>query len=701
MGIFKSTDGGTTWKQLAEGLPADPPGEHRDRAEQSEHPLRRRSRPDQGPIGFYKSTDGGEHWFQAIRGPGAPAGLAQDMRPLARIGGGDLPTVTVDPKDRERRLHRVDGDVAHEDGGADVERRARRARRRRLPAHLDQPERHRTSSSSSPIRAPWSRRIAARSWSNWYNQPTAAMYHVTTDNAFPYRVCGGQQDSGIGVRRTAGRMTARSRSTTGIRSTSRSTAWPRPIRRIPTWCTAAQRTNVSLYDRRTGQTTQVGPDTSGTLPGGGAMNRNVRTMPLAVVAGRQRDDVLRVERGVEEHRPRPLAGRASSPDLDAADVGGAGQRRQVREHREAGADGQHHRALAVSPRTLEHPLGRHRRRQHPGDDATAARRGPTSRRRRSSRGRASSTSRPGTSTRSTAYAAANTLRLDEIESALLAHARRRQDVDGDQHRHRAGDAVANSIREDPRQQGLLYAGTDTQVWVSFDDGDHWQSLRHNMPAISVRDLQVKDDATCLLRRSDRRHARPRLLDSRRRDAAAAGGGGARRRSRRASRICSSRRPAVRVRFGVNDPTPWPPELPAGENPPPGALIDYYLREGRQRSGDARDSRRGREGRAHVLEHRAGARSGSGQGHGRVRRGLPEDADGRRTAACRSTGPRRSSSSRRRRGCTASAGISSSIRSSPDDLDSRRRRGGDRRGAGPHVSELQRAVGAAGHTTPCG
>ena len=48
----------------------------------------------------------------------------------------------------------------------------------------------------------------------------------------------------------------------------------------------------------------------------------------------------------------------------------------------------------------------------------------------------------------------------------------------------------------PRQPGLLYAGTDTQVWVSFDDGDHWQSLRHNMPAISVRDLQIKDDAKC-------------------------------------------------------------------------------------------------------------------------------------------------------------------------------------------------------------
>ena len=50
-------------------------------------------------------------------------------------------------------------------------------------------------------------------------------------------------------------------------------------------------------------------------------------------------------------------------------------------------------------------------------------------------------------------------------------------------------AVANSIREDPRVKGLLYAATETQVWVSFDDGDHWHSLRLNMPAVSVRDIQ--------------------------------------------------------------------------------------------------------------------------------------------------------------------------------------------------------------------
>ena len=44
------------------------------------------------------------------------------------------------------------------------------------------------------------------------------------------------------------------------------------------------------------------------------------------------------------------------------------------------------------------------------------------------------------------------------------------------------------------------AATETQVWVSFDDGDHWHTLRLNMPAVSVRDIQVKDDSTCLYHR---------------------------------------------------------------------------------------------------------------------------------------------------------------------------------------------------------
>jgi hypothetical protein len=110
------------------------------------------------------------------------------------------------------------------------------------------------------------------------------------------------------------------------------------------------------------------------------------------------------------------------------------------------------------------------------------------------------------------------------------------------------------------------------VWVSFDDGDHWQSLRLDMPAISVRDIQVKDDAACMC--SDLvagTHGRGFwILDNVTplRQAAEAGAA--------TSAYLFKPATAVRVRFATNDPTPWPPEMAAGENPPHGAAVDYFL-----------------------------------------------------------------------------------------------------------------------------
>ncbi|MEO7216907.1 MAG: hypothetical protein ABI026_01820, partial [Gemmatimonadaceae bacterium] len=136
----------------------------------------------------------------------------------------------------------------------------------------------------------------------------------------------------------------------------------------------------------------------------------------------------------------------------------------------------------------------------------------------------------------------------------------------------APGAVTNSIREDPRKKGLLYASTETQVWVSFDDGDNWQSLRLDMPAVSVRDLQIKDDNICMC--SDLiagTHGRGfYILDdvTPLRQAAEA-------RSAKGAYLFKPET-ATRIRLAGNDPTPWPPEVPAGENPPNGAIIDYYL-----------------------------------------------------------------------------------------------------------------------------
>ena len=130
-----------------------------------------------------------------------------------------------------------------------------------------------------------------------------------------------------------------------------------------------------------------------------------------------------------------------------------------------------------------------------------------------------------------------------------------------------GGSFVNVVREDPERQGLLYAGTETGVFVSFDDGDHWQSLQLNLPVASVRDLIVHgddliagthgrsiwilDDVTPLRQLNTQVAAASAWLY----------------------------RPAVayRVRPPTDEGTPLPPEEPAGKNPPLGAMIDYYLK----------------------------------------------------------------------------------------------------------------------------
>src|SRR4051812_7851888 len=568
MGIFKSTDGGTNWTQLGDGLPpilqaniAIAPSDSRT--------LYAAIAPGQGPIGFYKSTDAGAHWFEAIRGPGAPAGLAQDMRPLARIGGGDLPTVTVDPKDPKvvytastvmwRTLDSglTWSAVRGAPGGDDYQRIWINPNDTQILLVV--------ADQGAVVSA-----NRGRSWSNWYNQNTAAMYHVTTDNAFPYRVCSGQQDSGsacVQSRSDDGRITFHDWHPVNIQEYGM--AAPDPAN--PEVVFGSQRSNVSRYDRRTAQTALVGPDMSGTLPGGGAMNRNVRTMPLhfSPVDG---VTMYYASNVVWKSIDHGHSWSRISPDLTRATWAVPANAGKYASTVKPGPMGSI-TALSPSPRSLTtlwagSDDGNIQVTRDGGvtwTNVTPPAIKPWTR---------IFNIEAGHFDPLVAYAAANTLRLDEI----APHFYRTHDGGKTWTEINTGitpDAVANTIREDPRQPGLLYAGTDTQVWVSFDDGDHWQSLRHNMPAISVRDLQVKDDAKCgcadLIAGT---HGRGFwILDdvTPLRQAAAAKAALAKNEP-----YLFKPATATRVRFGVNEPTPWAPELPAGESAPPGALIDYYL-----------------------------------------------------------------------------------------------------------------------------
>jgi len=174
----------------------------------------------------------------------------------------------------------------------------------------------------------------------------------------------------------------------------------------------------------------------------------------------------------------------------------------------------------------------------------------------------------------TAYAAVNTIRLDDHRPHIY-----RTHDGGKTWTHItngiADGSVINTVREDPKRRGLLYAGSENQVWVSFDDGDNWSSLRLNMPATSIRDLVVKDDDIAV-----GTHGRSFwILDDveplrQLRGATAS-----------SEAVLFKPAAAYRFRWSKYTDTPLPPDEPYGQNPPDGAIIDYYL--GANVSGDAK------------------------------------------------------------------------------------------------------------------
>jgi photosystem II stability/assembly factor-like uncharacterized protein len=586
-GIFKSTDGGSSWKKLTEGLAdvsqanlaisAGNPkvlyamvannvasvGRGGRGAQAPESAVGRAGAQPTPATALYKSTDGGEHWTLAA-GSRTP-----DPRPLARIGGGDLPTLAVDPKNPDVVYSCSTVFWRTEDGGVTW------SAVRGAPGGDDYQKAWINPNNTDIILLVSDQGgvISANrgaSWSNWYTQPTAAMYHVSTDEAFPYRVCGGQQDSGSACvlsRGNDGEITFHDWHPVNIQEYGEAASDPKN----PDLVYGSARTGVSLYNRKTGQTTQVGPDLSKPDASGRTFTRNVRTMPIEWspvdphVMFYAQNAVFKTVDGA--HSWTRISGDLTRPTWEVpASVGKY--------------------ASSVTPS----PTGSITALSPSPKDVNILWAGTDD-------GNIQMTTNGGTSWQNvtppqikawtrifnidaghfdtlTAYAAANTMRIDDRNP----HFWRTHDGGKTWKEINTGIVpgwVSNSIREDPKQKGLLYAATDTQVWVSFDDGDNWQSLRLDMPAISVRDLELKDDAACLC--SDLiagTHGRgywilddvtPLRAAAAIRQAAAAG-----------NAYLVKPAPAVRVRFGMNDPTPWPPEWPAGENPPPGAIVDYFL-----------------------------------------------------------------------------------------------------------------------------
>jgi hypothetical protein len=163
----------------------------------------------------------------------------------------------------------------------------------------------------------------------------------------------------------------------------------------------------------------------------------------------------------------------------------------------------------------------------------------------------------------TAYAAVNTLRIDDLRPHIF-----KTDDSGKTWTKivngiPAGQTV-NAVREDPERKGLLFAAAEKGVYVSLDDGAIWESLRLNMPASSVRDVIIKSDDLVAATHGRGFWILDNITPLRQAN------------SKPGDDLLVKPQTALRVRGSLNPDTPLPPDEPAGENPPDGAMIDYFL-----------------------------------------------------------------------------------------------------------------------------
>lgn len=546
-GLWRSNDGGAHWRRVGEGLPGGTEGLGRiGLAVAPSRPGRLYAvlGANRGG-GLYASDDRGDHWRR----------VNDDPRLWDRDG--DFNEVEVDPVNPD--IVYVANVVAWKstDGGRHFEAW------RGAPGGDDY---HRIwiqpSDPQEMILAGDQGAVVTlnggRTWSSWYNQPTAQLYHVATDQHFPYRVYSGQQESGsaaVSSRGDDGRIGPRDWRPVGIEEYG--AVAPDPLHPDVVFGGKLQR-----FDWSDGTVQNASPD-----PLRLAGHRWVRTMPVVFSAA----DPRRLYLGANVVFESVDAGshwRIVSPDLTREPAGVPDNLGAF-----AALDPEHgaHRgvvyALAPSPRRADllwagtddgriqvtHDRGKH------WTDVTPAALRPWA--------KVSLLEASHTDTLE-AWAAINAFRLDDVR----AHVLRTRDggrtwdeiVTGLEN---AG--VVNAVREDPAKPGLLYAGTERGVWVSLDDGAHWRSLQYDLPRSSVRDLVVHDPDLVVAT-----HGRSFwILDdlSPVRQSAEA--------SRATSAWLAAPAPAWRVRGNRNTDTPAPPDEPGGENPPEGAILDYRIAPG--------------------------------------------------------------------------------------------------------------------------
>ncbi len=539
-GIFKSIDGGKTWNQLTRGLPAGITQASLAVAPSDPKRLFAAVRtPDDTK--FYRSDDAGETWSP----------VKTDARPAIRIASGDLGDLQFDPKNSD--VIYVASVVTWKSTDAGQTWNAFRG----APGGDDY-QNIWINPSNSEIMLLGSDQGAiitlngGKSWSSWYNQPTAQLYHVSADNAFPYRLCSGQQESGsvcIASRGNYGAISFRDWTPVGAEEYGYVVADPLN----PDIVYGGK---LTRYDRKTGQTQNIMPKALRTPD-----LRMIRTEPLIF--------------SPVDNKTLYFAGNTLWKTLDGGNDWMQISPDLSRKNWEIPAStGKYKTFPAAKPSqrgviyTIA-PSFQDINRIWVGTDdglihltTDGGKNWKDITPPQITAWQKISIIEAGHFAADTAYAAVNALRLDDNRPHIY------RTHDGGKSWKEIVSGIAsgqtvNVVREDPQRKGLLFAGTERAVYVSFDDGENWQSLRFNMPATSVRDLIIKDDDLAV-----GTHGRGFwILDNIT---------PLRQLGEKVQTTLFKPQTALRVRWNFNTDTPLPPDEPTGENPPDGAMIDYYL-----------------------------------------------------------------------------------------------------------------------------
>ncbi len=409
-----------------------------------------------------------------------------------------------------------------------------------------------------------------QTWSSWYNQPTAQLYHVTTDNQFPYIVYGAQQDSGAAAvfsRTDHGQITPRDWFLPGSSESGYLSVDPNDPNII---YLSGGYGSVDRFNKKTGLSQNVTPWPASSFEM--EISRRKYRDPWTPALVRSPLDTSTLYLGTQ-YVMKTVDGGLHWEKISSDLTGSAPAVKDARD------------AKASKPPTIENakregygvvftialsPLNR--------DLIWAGSDSGLIHLTRDGGKNWKDVTPPGLSDWSrislieashfdpaVAYAAVDRARLDDQTPYIY----RTRDYGTTWQLITNGlqaPAFLRAVREDPQGKGLLFAGTEFGVYVSFDDGDHWQTLQLNLPVSSVRDLAIHGDDLVAATFGRSFWILDNITPLRQ--------------TLEAMKTAGAwlYRPAVAVRID-NDSfpgTPLPPEEPTAQNPPTGAVIDYFL-----------------------------------------------------------------------------------------------------------------------------